>query len=67
MLDYFQVFVIIVVLLRQECRLSYFINMYIFMFLKGLLSSVKKEEILRFKAYLGEYGMALGRQQSAKV
>ena len=25
MLDYFQVFVIIVVLLRQECRLSYFI------------------------------------------
>lgn len=34
---------------------------------KGLLSSVKKEEIVRFKAYLGEYGMTLGRQQSAKL
>ncbi|XP_078362571.1 SEC14-like protein 2 [Oculina patagonica] len=34
---------------------------------KGLLSSVKKEEIVRFKAYLGEYGMFLGRQQSAKL
>lgn len=34
---------------------------------KGLLSSVKKEEIVRFKAYLAEYGMTLGRQQSAKV
>jgi len=41
--------------------------MFLHYFLKGLLSSVKKEEILRFKAYLGEYGMALGRQQSAKV
>ena len=33
----------------------------------GLLSSVSKEEVITFKAYLGEYGMFLARQQSAEV
>ncbi|CAH3196634.1 unnamed protein product, partial [Porites evermanni] len=34
---------------------------------RGLLSSVSKEEIVKFKAYLGEYGMSLARQRAAKL
>jgi len=37
------------------------------MFFTGLLSSVSKEEIVMFKAYLGEYGMSLARQRATKV
>lgn len=34
---------------------------------RGLLSSVKKNEIIRFKAYLAEYTQFLCRQQSSKL
>lgn len=34
---------------------------------KGLLSSAKKDEIIRFKAYLAEYAMFLCRNQSSRL
>lgn len=33
---------------------------------RGLLSAVSKEEIMKFKAYLGEYGMHLAREEAEK-
>jgi hypothetical protein len=33
----------------------------------GLLSSIKKDEVIKFKAYTGEYGLYLANEQTKKV